>query len=85
MSNVHHSLCSYFGLVLTQESYLSLGIALIFQINLGIHSKNLCPNLIYYYLYHEEASFHLEYRHPDEMMLLRDINGNILNLGTGFF
>ena len=40
MSNAHHSFYSFFVLVPTQANYLSLGIALIFQIHFGIHPSN---------------------------------------------
>ena len=59
MSNVHRSFCICFGLVPTPKKYLSLGRALIFHINLDIHPSKMVLKLVYYYLYHSEASFHL--------------------------
>ena len=57
--NVHHHFVSLFLLILTPNIFISLQSS-HFKIHIDIHPSNMGEKLVYYHLYHEEASFYLQ-------------------------
>ena len=56
--NVHHHFVIFWS-GSNPKNYLSLCIPLIFLLHLGTYPSKTEKELLYYHLYHEEASFYL--------------------------
>ena len=54
--------CQFFLVWLRSKTYLSICRDLIFFLHIGTHPSKTGEDLVYYHLYHEEASFYLNVR-----------------------